>query len=89
MDGGGAVGVLEILANVFDEVRSEIVASGENVQAERLFRRGRGLRGGDFAVVSHQRKNQVASRERALGMVDRRIDRAADDGGERGGFGKR
>ena len=33
MDGGGAVGVLEIFANVFDEVGSEIVTTGENVQA--------------------------------------------------------
>ena len=35
VDGGGAVGVFEILANLFDEIGSEIVAQRDDVQAER------------------------------------------------------
>src|SRR5580693_131187 len=88
VDGCGAVGVFEIFANVFDEVRSEVVASRKNVQTERLFCGGRSLRRGDFVVASHERENKIASREGALRMVDRRVNRSADDCRERGGFGK-
>ena len=88
VDRGGAVGVLEILANVFDEVRREIVSSVRKCAGRAALSRGGCLRGADFAVVRHQGKNEIASRQGALGMRDRRIDRPANDGGERGGLGE-
>ena len=69
MDRDGTVSVLEIFPNVFDEVRGEIVVPGENVQAERFFGRCGSLRGGDFAVMRHQREDKIASRQGALGMA--------------------
>ncbi len=89
VNGCGAVSVLEILADVFDEVGSEIVATGGNVKTEGFLGGGRGLRRGDFVVARHERKHKIAPGEGAIRMVYGSIDGAANNRGERGGFRER
>jgi len=52
------------------------------VQAERGLASGGFLRGGDFAFRQHLVKDQVAPGERALRIIERRIDRPANHTGE-------
>ena len=65
----GAVGGFEILANVFEEVRREIVARVLDMQAERSFLGGGFIGGGDFAFFFHAVKNQIAAREAPAGLL--------------------
>ena len=83
---GGAVGVLEILPDVFDEVRGEIIPGRRNVQPERLLRGGFRLRSGDFAVMRHQAQHQVAARQRPFRMRGGRVNGPANDRRQRGGL---
>ena len=87
----GAVGVLEVLANFLDEIRREISCAAMAMcrPSGSVVRRLRPARARDFAVVGHQRQHQIAARQRALRMRQRRIDRPANYRGERRGFGQR
>ena len=69
----GAVGDSKILANLFDEVRRQIVARILHVQAERRFPGGFFLGGRDLAFFLHAVQHQVAPRERARRIGQRRI----------------
>ena len=86
VDGFGAVGGFEILANVLEEIRRQIVARILDVQAQGSFLGGGFLDGRDFSLFHHLMENQIAAGERARRIDERRIDGAANHSGEQRGF---
>ncbi len=71
VNGFGAVGGLEIFANVFEKVRREVVARILNVQTERRFP-GRSLfRRRDLPFVLHAMEHQIAAVKRELRIRER------------------
>ena len=87
--GFGAVGAFQIFADFLDEIRRQRVARRLHVQPQRLRDGLPRLRFRDFAVARHEVQHEVAPRQRALRVQDRRIARAADQARQQRGFGQR
>ena len=77
--GCGAVSLLEILPDVFDEVRRQIVVRRRKMKRERRERGRFRIRGTNLALVRHQREHQISPRARPLPVKHGRIRRAAND----------
>ena len=66
VNGIGSVSLLEILANILDEVGRKIISLRLDVESQGRAACGIGLLRGDFAVVSHEREDQIPPRQSAL-----------------------
>jgi hypothetical protein len=85
----GAEVLFELAADFFLEPGSDALGLGD-VQAERRFARGFGLRVGDDAVGLHLTEDEVAAAQRFLGIEERRKgDGAFGQAGEQRGLGQR
>ena len=89
IDSFGAVGAFKILADLLNEIRSEIVARNFEIQPHRL--RDRALRRGirNFSERGHALEHKIAAIERLLRMQYRRISGSANQSRQRRGFGQR
>ena len=86
VDSFGAVGGFEIFADVFEEIRRQVVARILHVEAERRFLGGFFLGGRDFPLFHHLMDHQIAAGQGARGIHERRIDGTADHAGEQRGL---
>ena len=77
-------------ANLLDEVRSDVVGLGLQLEDQRRALGALGFGRGDLAVLQHVVDHQVAAAQRALRIVDRRIViRRLGQAGEDGSFFQR
>src|ERR1700674_4763358 len=86
MNGFGAIGGFEILADVFEEIGSEVVARILNVQTERRFPGGGFFSGRDLPFFFHAMEHQIAAGERSLRIGEWREFRAVDHACKERGF---
>jgi hypothetical protein len=76
--GFGTVSALQVLANLFDEIRRNFIALHLQIESERLSLGRGGLLRCDLALVLHKSEHEIAAFERALRIQNWRIDRAAN-----------
>ena len=69
----GAVILFELLADLFDEVRSDAVGRLLDFEGERLGHGGGRLGGRDLSVVLHLAEDEIAAAEGALRTAKRRV----------------
>ena len=84
----GSVSALQVLANLLEEVRRQVIARVLQVQGKRLLHGLLRFAHADAPVVVHALDHQVAPRQRALVVEHRRIDRPADQGGKQRRLGQ-
>ena len=86
----GSVFIFQIASNFLDEIRCERIGIVLQMQVQRGRARVGGLRCGDLSIFEHGVDHQIAALQRAVGMVDRRIDsRPFGQACEQRGFGQR
>jgi hypothetical protein len=86
MDGFRAIGRFQILANILEEIGRQVVAWILQVQAKRRFLCGFFFARTDLPFFLHAMNDQIAARQSARGIGQRRINRPSDHAGEQCGL---